>query len=135
MTQVASAKQIAANQRNAKKSTGPRTSAGKARASQNALKHGLLAQQVVLSNEDESEFARFNLGLEEQLQPVGELEEFFASLIVASAWRLRRLMRVEKGLFTEYVYRRSPAGTQRTQESEQNLAVLHAHMMLERRSR
>lgn len=38
---MTSARQIAANRRNAQRSTGPRTSAGKARARANALKHGL----------------------------------------------------------------------------------------------
>ena len=38
---MASTKQIAANRRNAKRSTGPRTAGGKNRASGNALRHGL----------------------------------------------------------------------------------------------
>ena len=38
---MASDKQIVANQLNAKKSTGPRTSAGKRRVSKNAFQHGL----------------------------------------------------------------------------------------------
>ena len=38
---MASEKQIAANRRNATKSTGPRSSAGKKRASRNAYRHGL----------------------------------------------------------------------------------------------
>jgi hypothetical protein len=37
---MATAAQIEANQRNAKRSTGPRTEAGKARSRLNALKHG-----------------------------------------------------------------------------------------------
>lgn len=41
---VASPRKIAANRRNARKSTGPRTSAGKARARLNALKAGDLAR-------------------------------------------------------------------------------------------
>jgi len=38
---MATEKQIAANRRNAKKSTGPRTQEGKARSRMNALRHGL----------------------------------------------------------------------------------------------
>ena len=41
---VASARQIAANRKNARKSTGPRTSAGKQRACRNAYRHGLSIQ-------------------------------------------------------------------------------------------
>ena len=40
---LATDKQIIANQLNAKKSTGPRTKAGKGRVSKNAVKHGLAA--------------------------------------------------------------------------------------------
>ena len=42
------------NQRNSKKSTGPKTEQGKAKARQNALKHGLRAKVLVLPNEDPS---------------------------------------------------------------------------------
>lgn len=38
---MATAKQVAANQANAKRSTGPKTDAGKARSKRNAFKHGL----------------------------------------------------------------------------------------------
>ena len=40
---MATDKQILANQRNAKKSTGPRSNAGKGRVRKNAIKHGLAA--------------------------------------------------------------------------------------------
>jgi hypothetical protein len=38
---MASERQIAANRRNARKSTGPRSGAGRKRASRNAYRHGL----------------------------------------------------------------------------------------------
>jgi hypothetical protein len=41
---MASKKQIAANRRNVRNSTGPKTIAGKKRASRNALRHGLASQ-------------------------------------------------------------------------------------------
>ena len=107
---MASPKQIEANRRNAKKATGPRTSAGKRKVALNAVKHGLLAQQVVLPNEDEEEFAEFTVRLAHELQPVGELEDLLVGMIAACAWRLRRLQRVEKGLFIEYVHEEARVG-------------------------
>jgi hypothetical protein len=43
---VTSEKQISANRRNAARSTGPRTTAGKKRAAANALRHGLVARSA-----------------------------------------------------------------------------------------
>ncbi len=51
---MTSDKQLRANQRNALKSTGPRTPEGKAAIRRNALKHGLLSQEVLLPGEDEA---------------------------------------------------------------------------------
>ena len=98
-----SRRQIDANRRNARKSTGPRTENGKRKVALNALKHGLLSQHVVLPNEDESEFIDFSRRLTSTLRPAGELEEMLVGAIAASAWRLRRLIRVERGLFIAYV--------------------------------
>jgi hypothetical protein len=44
---MASEKQIAANRKNATKSTGPRTQKGKARSKMNALRHGLAASNLL----------------------------------------------------------------------------------------
>jgi hypothetical protein len=45
---MASDRQTAANRENARRSTGPRTPLGKARASLNAVRHGLSARNAVL---------------------------------------------------------------------------------------
>jgi hypothetical protein len=47
---LASEKQIAANKRNAAKSTGPRTSGGKARSRLNALRHGAASRILFEQN-------------------------------------------------------------------------------------
>jgi len=48
-------KQIEANRRNAERSTGPTTPEGKARSSQNAVKHGLTARRSVITVGDGEE--------------------------------------------------------------------------------
>ena len=51
-------KQIEANRANALRSTGPRTEAGKAASSGNALRHGFTARRVVIEGEDPVLFDR-----------------------------------------------------------------------------
>lgn len=94
---------IEANRRNALKSTGPRTAAGKLTSSKNATKHGVLSRDVVLPNEDAEEFAKLCAGLGDQLSPVGLLEQILVEKIAASAWRLGRIHRVEASLFAYHM--------------------------------
>ncbi len=94
-------KQTSANRRNALRSTGPRTPEGKGKARLNALKHGLLAKEVVIKagdgKENQAEFDRLLEGLENDLEPVGSLETMLVELIVVYYWRLRRVQRAETG--------------------------------------
>jgi hypothetical protein len=91
--------QIEANRRNALRSTGPRTEAGRAIASRNSLKHGLTAAQVVLFDEQREAFERIYADLIAALKPQGPMEYRLAERIAINAWRLRRAYRVESGLF------------------------------------
>ena len=98
-TKPVSDKKIEANRKNAKKSTGPRTPAGKARSASNAFKHGLLAQHILLYDSDpdekESDFNILYDGLMAELQPRGFQESFLVERIVTCYWRLRRAYRHE----------------------------------------
>ena len=85
-----------ANAQNAQASTGPRTTKGKARSARNALKHGLTAGEVLLPTEEAGAFNAFSEGLRASLAPVGELESMLAERIVVSAWRWRRVLRLER---------------------------------------
>jgi len=87
-------KQLMANRENGKKG-GPKTAAGKAAVRYNAVKHGLLSQQVVLPDEDEAAFAELSDSLMASLNPKGALEMMQFDIIVSSYWRLRRAVKLD----------------------------------------
>ena len=92
-------RRLEANRRNARHSTGPRSEAGKARSSRNALKHGLSSQDVVIFGEDPDAFDELREDLFLDLEPVGALEEQLVETIAACIWRLRRIPEIEAGVF------------------------------------
>ena len=93
-------KQRKANRENAKKSTGPRTAEGKARSSQNGLKHGLLARDAVMADEDPADYDRLLQEFEHYLFPKNVLEFVLVRQIADAEWRLRRLDRLQAGFST-----------------------------------
>jgi hypothetical protein len=82
--------QIAANQRNAQNSTGPRTPQGKADTSQNSLKHGLTANQIVIKSEDQADFDLHRAQILDELAPSTPIEAMLAERIASTSWRLKR---------------------------------------------
>jgi hypothetical protein len=87
--------QIAANQANAQYSTGPATAEGKARVSQNALRHGLTARHLVIREDEHEEFAALQLSLSEELDPQGAIEALAFHELLHAAWNLHRFRRIE----------------------------------------
>jgi hypothetical protein len=94
-----SEKKAESNRHNAEKSTGPRTEQGKANSRLNALKHGILASQGVITTIEghapRGEFEAMVDGLAEDFQPVGTYEQLLVQEIAACFWRKRRLLRFE----------------------------------------
>ena len=94
-------KQIEANQRNALVSTGPITPEGKALVSQNAVKHGIFAKDLLITTgdgkEDEQDYRELLDGLILSLNPSGQMECLLVEKIAVDYWRLRRVLRFETG--------------------------------------
>jgi hypothetical protein len=92
---------LAANRRNAQKSTGPKTAEGRAASSLNSLKHGLLAKTVVVQGyklkESTREFQTLCQEFYTIYAPVGPAEEMLVDQIVTATWRLRRARTAESG--------------------------------------
>jgi hypothetical protein len=89
-----------ANRKNAARSTGPRTDAGKAASSRNAFKHGGYGSKGLaiprgLFVEDDAEVAQFLEGIVASLAPRDALEAEQAQRIAVCYLRLRRVSRFE----------------------------------------
>ena len=92
---MASSSQITANQANAQHSTGPSTDEGKARVSQNALRHGLTARHLVIRDDEHEEFATLQDSLSTELDPQGAVEPVAFHELLHAAWSLHRFRRIE----------------------------------------
>lgn len=96
-----SERKIQANRRNALRSTGPRTERGKRTVSQNAIKHGLLAREVVITagngKESAAEFYILLGSFCDCYEPIGIVEESLVQTIAACWWRKARVIRAENG--------------------------------------
>lgn len=90
--------QTIANQQNAQLSTGPQTPEGREVSKMNALKHGLLSKEVLLEGEDEALLIDFGKRIRDELKPIGELELLLIDKVITYAWRLRRVISVEKAM-------------------------------------
>lgn len=84
---------------------GPKTAAGKAKVSRNAIKHGIYSfHSVVIEGiETEEAWDRFRAGFLESLAPVGGLEEYLAERIALTCWRLRRVTHAETAILNRQV--------------------------------
>jgi len=92
---MATEAQILANRLNAQKSTGPRTLQGKAAVSQNAVKHGLLAERDVITSESHADFELYRNQILDELKPASPMESILAERIVTLSWRLKRTGRIQ----------------------------------------
>lgn len=97
-----SQKQLEANRQNAKLG-GVKTEAGKAVSRYNALKHGLLSEQVLIENESREELEGLGKRVRADLKPRSEVEMLLVDRIIANFWRLKRAMTKEQvSVFSGY---------------------------------
>jgi hypothetical protein len=100
--------QMEANRRNAQKSTGPRTEAGKKISSLNAMRHGLSSRVVVLPSEDLDAYQKFSTDYLVSLAPETFPESQCAQTIIDTQWRLNRVRSIEEGMLA--LGHQTPAG-------------------------
>lgn len=91
-----SEKQVAANQTNALKSTGPTSEKGKALVALNGVSHGIYSiSPVIEAVESKRSWNAYRHGMLDCLNPANMVEMTLAERIILAAWRLRRVIRYE----------------------------------------
>src|SRR6516225_7355215 len=93
---MSSFRQIEANRRNARLSTGPVTEEGKRRSRQNALRHGLTAETVIDALEDAEDYAAFEMAVTADYDAQSAVERELVLRLASLLWRLTA---IESGLF------------------------------------
>ena len=129
---MATENQIAANRLNSQKSTGPRTPEGKARSSQNAVRHGILARGLVLRTEDPAQFQALVDGFYADFQPTGVTELTLVDIMIGARWRMLRVSNFETaGLDLQFEqFRHSDAAAGLPPEATTAMRASHAWQSL-----
>ena len=96
---MTSFRQIEANRRNARKSTGPVTEDGKRRSRCNAVRHGLTAETVIGALEDAEDYQAFQAAIMADYDAQSAVERELVLRLASLLWRLRRATTMEPGLF------------------------------------
>jgi hypothetical protein len=80
---------------------GPKTAAGKARVSVNALTHGLASARLVVPGEHPEDWAGHCRRMVEALAPAGPVEAALAERVASALWRLQRVTAYEEAAIAE----------------------------------
>jgi hypothetical protein len=139
-----SLRRILASRANGALARGPHTPDGKRRSSQNALRHGLLSDCVVLPGESVEGFAQLLAEHIERFDPVDGVEFGMIEEMAAAYWRLRRSWAIENTLLADALAAQPPGddvaritAAFRKQAASAELALLHRyetrlHLMYQR---
>ena len=95
---MTSFRQIEANRRNALRSTGPKTEAGKRRSQRNSVRHGLTAETVVVALEDIEDYQAFEAAIIADYDARTAVERELVLRLASLLWRMRRATAIETDL-------------------------------------
>jgi hypothetical protein len=127
---LASERRLAANRANALLSTGPRTGAGKAASSLNAVRTGLTGRAVLLATEDAAAYEAHIEHFRRAFQPVGDEETRLVQSLADTQWRLDRIPNLEAGLFALGRLRCAELFEEEKNSSVRR-AMIDAHILIE----
>src|SRR5215217_5289031 len=112
-------KQIEANRRNARRSTGPTTAEGKLCSRRNAVRHGLTAGTVIGALEDAEDYKAFEAAVIADYDAQSAVERELVLRLASLLWRIRRATTMETGLFD--IHAKQVLDYQRSRDAQQSL--------------
>jgi len=96
---VISNKQLDANRRNSKQSTGPTTPEGKIAASRNAVTYGLRTRSLMIGGENIADYWGLWSSLEAEWRPETPTERLYLEQMSVSQWLLARMANSENRIY------------------------------------
>jgi hypothetical protein len=96
---------------------GPKTEAGKRRASMNAVKHGMYSAAVVLPGEPRDEYDALLQRYLDRFQPASPDQEYLVHTLVNAEWRINRLMHIQTARLAERMERQKDEGRDPTMQA------------------
>jgi len=96
--------QIQASRANGRKSRGPVTEEGKRASSRNAVKHGILAEHLLVCTERHDTFTELVTALYDEFQPATAFEESLVDTMAVARWRQQRIWNIEREAINSGIY-------------------------------
>jgi len=95
MSKIISQRKIEANRRNAEKSTGPKTTEGKAKSAMNSIKYGIYSNKYLIKDESYEEFDNYRRKILKCLNPNNPVLFDMATHVVSNGWEYQRCTLLE----------------------------------------
>ncbi|HLJ51228.1 MAG TPA: hypothetical protein VKU01_34705, partial [Bryobacteraceae bacterium] len=106
---MSSERRIRASRANGALSRGPITAEGRRRAAQNKIRHGVLAQTIVLDGEDPEAFKSLLAAFQAEFDPATASQSALVETLAAARRRLMRIWAIEKAVLTTEIAKHDPA--------------------------
>ncbi len=103
-----SSRKAAASRANGAKSRGPLSPEGKARSSKNAIRHGCYVEDLLLGNEDPTDWEALLNDFIARFQPIGRAETGLVEEMAFAHWRIRRYWCAESATLDMEMGRQQP---------------------------
>jgi hypothetical protein len=123
-----SKRKIESARANGAKSKGPKTEEGKRRSSYNALRHGLLAECVLLANEDPEYFEALLQQFVARFAPLDDVEFGLVEEMASATWRMRRGWLAETELMDQALLRHPVREETKMKDERRALAAAYTEL-------